>query len=146
MSDVPAQIDDDALCSHELSESVFTCIRSMSEDQKGEIIRQLEDSQMECDEAFSTLGTFGCDLLEVCCNEDSTLTATIIQEGGKAFGKAFRIGLGNNMGLSTPQGLERAIVLLLLWLNPVGCGFLFIVVPLVLYNILTRKRKSRLGT
>ena len=97
MSDVPAPIDDDALCSHEVSESVFTCVRSMSDSEKEEIIRQLEESQQECDEAFSALGSFKCDLLEVCCNEDSTLTATIIQQGGKAF----RIGLGNNMDLST---------------------------------------------
>ena len=34
MSDVPALIDDDALCSHEVSESVFTCVRSMSDSEK----------------------------------------------------------------------------------------------------------------
>ena len=49
MSDVPALIDDDALCSHEVSESVFTCVRSMSDSEKDEIIRQLEESQQECD-------------------------------------------------------------------------------------------------
>ena len=104
MSDVPALIDDDALCSQELGNSVFTCVRSMSELEKEEIVRQLEESQGECDEAFATLSRFKCDLVEVCCSDESTLTATVLQEGGIAY----RIGLGNNMDLTTSQGLERA--------------------------------------
>ena len=45
-----------------------------------------------------------CDLLEVCCGSDSNLSRTINDHGGVAY----RVGIQNNMDLTTEVGSSRA--------------------------------------
>ena len=104
LSDIMPMRSQNASHPQELDEGVFTCTASLTSESREKIVEQLRAAEEECEDALVSLGSFGCDLLEVCCGEESSLTATVLSRGGKAF----RIGLGNNMDLSTSIGLERA--------------------------------------
>ena len=64
----------------------------------------LEGSMDDVADALATLECSQIDLMEVCCGADSCLTACIREKGGTAE----RIGLQNNMDLTTNLGLSRA--------------------------------------
>ena len=102
------------------------CTGELREEQKECIASSLLHASEELADAFllcATEDVFGCDLVEVCCGEESLLTRVINDRGGRAY----RIGLHNNMDLSTSIGLMRAREFLSvvkprwLWVSP-GCG------------------------
>lgn len=101
--DQPMQFPD-ADHPQELDDRVFSCTAPLTSESREKILEQIMAAGEACEEALVSLSGFGCDLLEVCCGENSSLTSTVLQKGGKAY----RIGLGNNMDLSTSIGLERA--------------------------------------
>ena len=89
----------------------------------GLLAQQTEKCVCEVVEAFSAFSGFQLDFMEVCCGPDSGLTTAVREMGGTAE----RIGLQNNMDLTTPNGLERARKFCAetrprsMWLSPI-CG------------------------
>lgn len=85
--------------------------------------QSLRSSCEEIQEALATLPGSQMDLIEVCCGPDSTLVATLLEKGGNGG----RVGLHNNMNITTAHGLDRAKVFCdtvrpkYLWLSPI-CG------------------------
>ena len=101
----------------------FGCTALLTESTKEFLTDSLRHSSSELAEAFMACVThdaYKCDLVEICCSPNSTLTQTILDKGGKAF----RVGLENNMDLSTTHGLNRAIQFLnivkprWIWISP----------------------------
>ena len=64
----------------------------------------LQEARERVEEAFSLFPKFGCDLLEICCGVESTLSKCVLDHGSVAY----RVGLSNKMDLTTHAGLERA--------------------------------------
>ena len=107
----------------------------MDEIERPTTVRQMSDAdvflleqslRIACEEiecSLMALPSSQADLIEVCCGPDSTLTATIQQKGGTAE----RVGLHNDMNMTTEKGFKRARSLCetfrprYLWLSPI-CG------------------------
>ena len=85
--------------------------------------QSLTNSCNELQEIFSQFEVEAIDMIEVCCGPDSSLIATLEQKGGKGG----RVGLHNNMNITTEFGLSRArnfcetMKPRYLWLSPI-CG------------------------
>ena len=97
-------LDDDALILEESTMDSPTCSYMLSESQKEKIAGSLHSAHEELVEILGTLQNDHCALLEVCCAPQSGLTEKIQQLGHVAY----RIGLQNNMDLTTEVGYQRA--------------------------------------
>ena len=97
-------LDDDALILEESTMDSPTCSYMLSESQKEKIAGSLHSAHEELVEILGTLQNDHCALLEVCCAPQSGLTEKIQQLGHIAY----RIGLQNNMDLTTEVGYQRA--------------------------------------
>ena len=104
LGDRPFSIEDDALLSHELEDGVQSLERDLLASEKALIAQSLERAAHEIEEAFVELGKSTCDLMEVCCGPNSSLTQTILEKGGVSF----RVGFSNKMDMSTTHGTSRA--------------------------------------
>ena len=98
-------LDDDALDPQEQDSGDVSCVHDLPEPDREKIVAALTSACENLQEAFSCIPVTRCDMFEICCGEDSGLVETVLNQGGTAF----RVGLHNNMDLSTPQGLERAL-------------------------------------
>ncbi len=98
------RVHDDAILSQERKDSVDICTVDVSQREKEVITEALKAASDRIEECLSQLETSCCDLLEVCCSENSLLTEVINNKGGKAY----RVGLSNKMDMSTHQGVSRA--------------------------------------
>ena len=94
----------DALLSQERKDGVDICTVDVSQHEKEVLLGSLRDAADRIEECLSQFETPCCDLMEVCCSENSTLTETICDKGGRAY----RVGLGNKMDMSTTHGVDRA--------------------------------------
>lgn len=81
-----------------------TTVRQMSDADVFLLEQSLRNACEEIECSLMALPSSQADLIEVCCGPDSTLTATIQQKGGKAE----RVGLHNNMNMTTEKGYSRA--------------------------------------
>ena len=97
-------IHDDALYHQESDESVCHCAHLVSAEQKEFLCSELQHASDSLIDAFTCVHASTCDLMEVCCGPQSRLTETVKERGGIAY----RVGLENNMDLSTNIGFERA--------------------------------------
>ena len=125
---VPSDIPDltkEALLSLEETDAC-NCQGFLTEDQRAHIKESLRGAGEELMEALMSCSentVYKCDLVEVCCGPESGITRIINEKGGKAF----RIGLENDMDLTTTHGFERALEFLRivrprwLWVSPT-CG------------------------
>ena len=109
MSDLPQRIEDDSLSTttfavHEDTRPSFSCTCELLDEQKEMIGQQLERAQEEMVDALVTLGGSTCDLMEVCCGKDSGLVNKVVSMGGIGY----RVGLDNDMDMSTEHGFDRA--------------------------------------
>ena len=102
--DLPRDILDDALCLHESDTSASYVTKSLMPEQKDQIAEGLREAHEEFVESIMAVKGSTCDLLEVCCGPDSNLTRTVHDMGGVAY----RVGIENNMDLTTEIGASRA--------------------------------------
>lgn len=94
----------DAEPSQERKDSVDICTVDVSPREKEMLLDSLRSAADRIEECLSQFDTSCCDLMEVCCSEDSRLTETICRKGGRAY----RVGLSNKMDMSTNHGVDRA--------------------------------------
>ena len=103
-SDLPGDIIDDALTLQASESSVFSLTRPLQDDQMETIVQQLKGAHDDVVEILQSMDGSSCDLMEVCCGDNSSLTNMVQQH----VGIAYRVGLQNNMDLSTDVGFQRA--------------------------------------
>ena len=103
------------------SESCFA--RSLTPADVELLEHSLKTACNELQEALASLPGSQMDLIEVCCGPDSALVSVLHEKGGNGG----RVGLHNNMNLTTTMGLQRAREFCdqtcprYLWLSPI-CG------------------------
>lgn len=113
---------DDALVSFDQHDHTSACTCPMTDEIKETLCEQLAASAA-VEECFGAFQRTQCDLLEVCCKADSTLTETINSRGGVSF----RVGIQNRMDMTTLLGKTRAkefarlVKPKVLWISP-PCG------------------------
>ena len=100
-ADQMVHLEDDSLATYEPS-GFFT--QRLPLEQKQFLCEALNTAHEQLQDAFSLVEASNCDLLEVCCASDSSLSRTVQEVGGVAF----RVGVENNMDLTTEIGAERA--------------------------------------
>ena len=94
-------VEDDSLAVYEPGGCL---IQRLPAEQKEFLICALGRAHEEFQDAMSAVEASTCDLLEVCCSDQSRLTQTVQSAGGVAY----RVGIQNNMDLTTEIGGERA--------------------------------------
>ena len=90
-------MDDESLFAQETEENETSCVTNLDKADRDKICAVLGSARDELEECFAHIPHFTCDLVEICCGPDSNLSGTINQHGGKAF----RIGMHNDMDLTT---------------------------------------------
>ena len=100
-------LEDDVLMGQGIPEDeteVFLCTRGTAPETKECIRATLETARNDLSDLVLKVRGEGCDLLEVCCGPDSPLTQTISELGGQAY----RVGVANDMDMTTTHGHARA--------------------------------------
>ena len=67
-------------------------------------VQSLEEAASRVEEILTSCFPSQCDLMEVCCRPESSLSQHVLGKGGTAY----RVGLSNKMDLSTTCGRDRA--------------------------------------
>ena len=108
MNSLPPLIDDDALqvssSATEEDNAQSPLLMPLSEDKKVMLCESLEGAHEELVHELLSVEASVCDLIEVCCGPNSSLSNELNHHGCSAY----RVGVENNMDLTTVHGFERA--------------------------------------
>ena len=108
MNLIPPLIDDDALrvssSATEEDNAQSPLLMPLSEDKKAMLCESLEGAHEELVHELLSVEASVCDPIEVCYGPNSNLSNEVNHHGGNAY----RVGVENNMDLTTVHGYERA--------------------------------------
>ena len=89
VTDVPDSVEDESLLATIADESCTTSV--LAEAEKQGLVRSLLEAQERVEESFSMFPKPGCDLIEICCGRESTLTQCVLDlERASEFAKPMR--------------------------------------------------------